>query len=685
LLIAGHPVAVLASAPGYSSARHDLAAGAAQNTTARRDVLIRLEESQAAHVAGRVVDATGGSIAGALVSARGSAEAGAGASTALSDAAGLFRLEVPAGSTEVMAQAEAYSSSLRRVEAPANNLTLVLVPASNIVGHVFGSGADEPIAAARVSAVSLGGISIRALETRTAEDGSFELSGLAADRYVISASAEGWQETRTWVVLGLSESADLRLNLEPAGKLDANVSVGGEPCAGASLLLDGALSVSALAAADGALRLSNVQPGHYTARVSCPQALPLTEELDIALGEPLLRHWELDAGLSVRGLVQRANGQPLARASILVMPTDEATEETEDGTGEIDKKDGTGETEARQRTDAPKAVLAQAGGDRSSRECTADDSGAFECAGLAAGAYEVGLLQQEQARSPKVRVSLSPAVETSVVLRAYGSGTIRVRVAGVESSGAAFSVLARKEGEHTELQARPSAEQFVFPDIALGRYRVSLGSLESNGVTAALDRDGQVLNVELPAPSPRRIAGRVVDERGVPLPDAWVRASSETDFMMLQDSVGEPALTDEAGAFVLSGLVDGAYRLNATSPRGEATLPNVAAGSHDVLLRVPSYGALSGTVRTSDGAPVSNFSLSYTHENGDGASVPGSNGQWSIDWLAPGQYALSVDSELGAASASASVPESGETAQLTLTVHPESKPERERAANTGQP
>jgi hypothetical protein len=549
---------LLASAPGYASKGYALpeSGRAAEGP----EISIVLAEGGGASVTGHVVDATGGMVSGALVVGRG-LEEGASA-TAISDSEGSFRLDVPAGALELTAQAEAYSRMIRRVEAPVRDVTLVLAPESSISGQVVVEGTGAPIASARVTAINLDGVQLPGAETESGADGTYRISGLPAGDYALSARAEGWQELRARVALALGEAATGTLRLSRAAVLRASVSVAGRPCAGASVLLDGPSAASGVTAADGTLSIATLRPGGYRAEVRCANALVQHEQL--LLGEaPTTRHFELDAGLTLRGSVERANGQPFPHAPVLAMPVP--------------------------GDPAPAAASGQEAA--SSSGCAADATGAFACAGLQPGTYDVRIEGQGQEQSPAVRVALRAGSEPRVVLRAHGSGTIRVSLPDApDGTTVVLAVPKTKEQGNAVLRAAPRAGRFVFEDVRLGRYRVALASSATAGVDVALERDAQVLDVELSVPPLRSISGNVVDERGVPVPDAWVRATSEDDFTHSREASAAPVLSDSGGAFSISGLFDGKYTLSVSSALGEATLPDVVGGTQAVVVRFQGTG-----------------------------------------------------------------------------------------------
>jgi hypothetical protein len=547
---------LLASAPGFESTRTALPRAGDPRT----EVSIVLAASDAAGIAGRVVDATGGLVAGALVVARGQGEDESARATAISASDGTFRLNVPAGPSELSAAAEAYSRTVRRIEAPARDVTLVLVPGSSVSGRITAEGTGAPIASARIAAINLSGALLPGVETQSEADGSYRITQLPAGEYTLWARAEGFQDRRSHVALALNDAAESSLTLTRAATLQASVSVAGRPCAGASLLLDGPSAASGVAGPDGTLRIANAAPGRYRAEVRCANALPYVGEVELGQA-PVTRHFELDAGLTLRGLVLRANGQPFPGAPVLAMPVSAAAEPS---TGAVDEA-------------------------ASSNECVADANGAFACGGLHAGVYDVSIEGPEQERCPAVRVALRAGAAANVVLRAHESGTIRVSVLG--AAGAAPIVLAVAEGgdrESAVLRAAPREGRFVFENVRLGRYRVELGSSASASSRVALEHDTQVLDVDLRAPELCSIAGSVVDEAGVSVPDAWVRAVSDDDFTHAREAGSDPTLTDADGNFTLSGLFEGKYRLSVSSAQGEATLADVRGGTRALVVHLPN-------------------------------------------------------------------------------------------------
>jgi hypothetical protein len=128
----------------------------------------------------------------------------------------------------------------------------------------------------------------------------------------------------------------------------------------------------------------------------------------------------------------------------------------------------------------------------------------------------------------------------------------------------------------------------VWSDLPLADYDVYV-ELPTSGATARarLQQDGQIVSLELPAPPRGSIAGKVVDESGSPLIDAWVSASPSEPLARAAQVSDPPTLTDERGEFTLSDLAPGNYELQARSSAGAGRREGVPVSSRAVILIVP--------------------------------------------------------------------------------------------------
>jgi hypothetical protein len=167
------------------------------------------------------------------------------------------------------------------------------------------------------------------------------------------------------------------------------------------------------------------------------------------------------------------------------------------------------------------------------------------------------------------------------VLKAHAEGALRVRLEGSRDfEQRTLTVVARSK--ERLLVAEPRGAELVFEPIALGAYEVALDSAaHGSGQRVELTRPGEVVELSLPLPSPRRISGRVVDEAGQAVPDAWISVAGTSDFAQFRPST--PVLSDGEGQFILSGLLPARYQLSASSGRRTAEL-EVASDTQGLIV-----------------------------------------------------------------------------------------------------
>jgi hypothetical protein len=128
----------------------------------------------------------------------------------------------------------------------------------------------------------------------------------------------------------------------------------------------------------------------------------------------------------------------------------------------------------------------------------------------------------------------------------------------------------------------------VFEKLDLGTYDVYIGEAPELRVQVVLQYPEQVEEVRLRVPKLTRVSGRIVDDRGAPVPDAWVYATAQEG--VVDDEAVPRVLSGAGGEFVIPGLFPTKYEMRAESPLGVGTLGNVPGDSQDVLLRVAPGG-----------------------------------------------------------------------------------------------
>lgn len=525
-------------------------------------------------VTGRVLDALGGPIVGATLVARTGADA-APLARATSRQRGEFVLFVPAGQLQVEARAEAYSIGLANVLAPARDIHLMMAPSASIIGQVVASDTGAGLAGVLVTAANVSGLGIPPLSVQSGEGGHFRVENVPGGSYSLNAASAAWRGGPLWVAVAVGQASDaVRLVVAPATRVSARVSVEGQPCGNGQIVLAGKARAFGTFDADGSASIDGVAPGSYQLSAICRGALTREERVEVA-AEPVERVWDLDAGLAVTGRVLDSRGQAVAGVEVRI--------------GAV----ATGQPIVR---------------------CPSDAAGSFQCGGLAPGAYEARAENAGRVLGKAVPLALVDGAARDVLLRLDAAGSIRASLAGAGGSG--LPVYARGNDGQL-LLGRVAADGIWFDGLALGHYELFAGqpsAAKARGVE--LLEAGQIVDVRLAMPRLRSISGRVLDEAGLPVVDAWVRAESTAIGTRLPTllptrlptEAGHAVLTDATGAFELEALPPGDYDISASNAAGGCRARNVVARRLGVDARVrdlraadrhrdDGYGAAARRVR----------------------------------------------------------------------------------------
>lgn len=571
---------------------------------------------------GKVVDATGGSIAGALISVRAAGDAAVVGGT-MSNREGGFALRLPAGEFDVLAVAEAYAAASVRAQVPSTGLTLVMEPAASIEGRAVSADTDDPIEGAKVVAIPTSRMGLERFEAVSEADGSFRFAALPSAIYAVAVSGSGWQGPPEAVAVDMGSASDfVLLRASSASVFEGLVGIGEAPCPAADIRLEGPAGSFSAFSRDGSVLFDPLPAGAYRAAIHCQGAASMEDIVEVAPGLNT-RRWTLDQGLSVEGRVQNQRGEGVPNARVNIAP------------------------------------LGESGGGRA-LGCESDAAGDFTCTGLRVGAYECSVLGNDGPVSDGVRVMVTESGAPAVLLQTHASGSIRVAFAS-PSTTAGVRVYAAPPGA-LPFEAVPAKEGVLFQALPLGTYEVYVDSADSGaGASVRLTTDGEVVDVTLPAPTFYAIEGRVVDENGDAIVDAWVRASSVGHAHPPAPAV----LTDDDGRFSIEGLTRGSYALMAQSVAGEASADAVATGVDDVVLRLERYGSFSVRLFDAEGSAVDSFRLAYEGHGGVRRETAVMNGRTTVPSVPPGAYELMLSSARGQASRGITV-RPGEDTQVDI-------------------
>jgi protocatechuate 3,4-dioxygenase beta subunit len=290
-----------------------------------------------------------------------------------------------------------------------------------------------------------------------------------------------------------------------------------------------------------------------------------------------------------------------------------------------------------------------------------------------------------------------------------GTARLRGRITAVESGGPVRRAQVRISGPDigSKTAVTDADGRFEFRDLPGGRFNVSAnksgfvtvqyGQLRPFESGKAIELvDGQVMDkADIAMPRGSVISGRIVDEFGEPIADAFVTAmrSAWAGGRRRLQPTGRTASTNDLGQFRIYGLSPGDYYVSATyrggdmmgmeiamatiagGPAGggpvgsnpssgyaptyfpgtsngaEAQKISVAAGqeaqSTDFALLPVKLVKIAGTVISSDGKPVEGSMINAVPRGADGAAMmmasaarSDKNGNFTISNVAPGDYTL---------------------------------------------
>jgi len=442
------------------------------------------------------------------------------------------------------------------IAAPTEGVALVLAAASTLVGVVVEDATDRPLPEVVVSAYAQSPLHPTGLQAVTDAEGAFRLTGLHSGDYALRASAAEWGGGEATATVGIADvSRPVVLRVRRATTFVGVVRAGRESCAGGAVLLRTESNlVGGEADASGAVSISGLLPGRYEATIRCPHAVTRVEPVEIGT-QPVRREWDLETGATVRGRVERANGQPVERASVQMVP----------------KSGAEGENER----------------PRSSVSCKAGERGEFVCRGVEPGHYEFSLGSEQPLTAGSIEIAPADVDLGPIVLRMPAAASILVTIAKSEmGQPSTFQVLAHKTGS-PPAGAQATAEGQLFQDLPLGAYAVYFGPTSQLPETAprvSLTTDGELARVTLAPPPTLEIAGVVVDASGVPVPEIWLHAESADS--PTARAPGVPALTNERGEFSLRGLIPGVYDVLSSGAEPLRLVESVNAGARGLIVHM---------------------------------------------------------------------------------------------------
>ncbi len=536
----------------------------------RRIPTLALES--AFEVAGHIVDAAGEALAAVSLEVFRD-EGGAPVAWATSDAHGDFRLAGLAARSlhRAVARKDGFSTLVVPLAKPADEapLRLVLQRSRGAFGRVV-DGDEQPISGAEVSASVFGaprGGTREPVTARTDELGRFELASLPGPRIDLEASFPGYPTLRirgievppepesvppepeaeategtlpapepdpadlgTLVLVAGTELAG-RVT-DPEGKAVAEVEIRVVKTQEARAAAPGTAlrraTVAAVSDTRGKFRITGLEPDNkLLLEARHPHHLPtLMRDVAPPLEEAL--HIVLDPAASVRGDVISVAGEPIVGARVALSA---ASPEV----GEVVPRGRQGEA---------------------SRSVVTDEQGGFSIAGVVPGellisadadGYQPSTPEALAVRPRETVDGLQLILKRGAVVEGLIVDEEDEAVVGADVRLAAQRGVSDAEGRFRLVGVVPGLAPLRVEHPEFERWRrevyVELGE---NLMDVVLERGLEV-------------AGRVVDERGEPVSGAQVAFERRN----WRDPRRHETVSDDAGVFRVSGIIDGAYDLEA--------------------------------------------------------------------------------------------------------------------------
>lgn len=312
-------------------------------------------------------------------------------------------------------------------------------------------------------------------------------------------------------------------------------------------------------------------------------------------------------------------------------------------------------------------------GEAASDEAITDDQGQFQIAALAAGSHTLAAVDGEHAPARSSPITVKDRAITGIVITMQAGGVYAGHVVAGDGKPVPFAtVRIAGKGQDAWRAATPrqatTDKAGAFELRGLARIalqaRAESDAAASQIVAVDLAAQPEVTDAKLVLDVTGKIAGTVVDESGAPVPEVQVNAFPDLlgggSMEGLALAGMSSATSDGAGAFVVSGLPEGAYRLWAARSSGgwnDWGQQGVQAkvGDTQVKITLASPGELVGKVALADGEAPAVASVQI----GSKAPTPAQQGAFSIKDVAPGSYDVTFRG-----------PEFAETIQRDVKIEP---------------
>jgi hypothetical protein len=665
---------VSASAAGYLSGFVGKERGTivrASRETAGVDFVL---ESGGAHLAGVVLDATGGPIPGANI-AISFGEALLRRLVVRADKDGHFDAWLTPGRVGLLATADGYASVLVGHVAPSSDLVVRMTPGSSIRGRVVSAGKATPVPEVQLHAVCDHCFSSAASPSAvSASDGSFTLKNLEPGVYSLIAEGDGWRAPREpQLRIGLAETIDdVVVVVHPVPSVSGTVALrDGSACTRGAVLLgppDVTVEAPTTAPASGVapphvpqltaaidergmVRFRSVTAGTYQVVVECEDRVvvdgPTT--LQVASSNIDGLEWHVKPGLQLT--IRVVDGAERALGDTPFLYTTPARGNDSVGSTIIQMTDASGVAETPSHLTPGKYIIEP-------------------YTGYVGEPVEVDLREGSGRVEARLRLGGQGAIEARVET---GEGvpidtarvTLHAHASPSESPTASLAVSSASLGSlfAREATARGQGE-FVIRPVTPGLYDLEVDDAVNAPIVRTLLVASAVVRERIVLDRGKTLRGRVLDAEGEPVMNAWVSAlcaSSGNDRVQWDSPDGavrsfrdtKRVVTDADGNFVVADLSrsTSSCALRAEEPGRAIGIEEGVKPGDDISISIHRLGTVSGTAHAADESQIGPFIVSITNEHfHQQRSEEVSNGvsSWSVTDVMPGTLQVRARSMAGA-------------------------------------
>ena len=463
--------------------------------------------------------------------------------------------------------------------------------------------------------------------TKTDADGGFTFDKLVGRRYSVSArTGEMVGGPITQQLTSTSQPVVIRLRKGAALTVRVVAEADGKPVAGAAVEVRDMIDQKATTDAEGVARFKGVNPGWTGVVATAPGFAPAdggtfvagaTSDAEIRL--------LMKPGVAVSGKVVDENGAPVANARVVRQNAGRFW----GGGGDV-KRDGV----------------------------TTSATGEFQIASVPSGSFRFVAYHDRLAPGSSEPVSVDgvhPTTGVTIVMKP--GGTVLGKVVDKNKQPVAFATVQIAPKETVDWQIWGDMRRVTtntrgeFAIRALPRKVVRLRAEAETAASAVLDVDLSAnpdqTGIELVLDITGMIAGVVVDSANQPVAEVQVAAMRDFwggDNENYGMSGFSSATTDGGGAFQITGLADGQYKLTAhrtgMSAEGgweqQGTMAQV--GDTKVRLVLPRPGGIKGTLVLASGDPPALARVSMGWQK----VAPAIGGTFLLEDVQPGKHDLTI-------------------------------------------